>query len=131
MSWIKYMIKSIPIITCAYLLLITTVQAEKLPVAVALYPQCPLSLQLDGQSYALENEHIYAGPVEDRATLKPEPIPDKEGIEPSFWEHRGASSKYPFYLKCIYQNTPHYLVLNLRGARRCTSTQADTRMKCE
>jgi len=125
MSWTK----SIPIIVGSYCLLIMTAQAERLPVTVPLY-QCPSYLQLGFQSYALDIEtqgDVYNGPIEEMGALKPEPIPDDDNVEPSFWDYgdyRDANGnppiERPLYLKCRYKDTGHYLVLKMQGAYRCT-----------
>jgi len=129
MSWTKSILAAI----CCYCLLATAALAEKLPVITALYQQCPASLQLGSQSYALGAEHLYDGSIEEGFVLKPEPVP-VDAVEPSFWEYSYDSPfppPRPLYVKCLYQNIEHYLVLKLPGARRCTFDNMETRMKCE
>jgi len=126
MSWTKSILTAVG----CYCMLITTAQTEELAVAIPLYQQCPLYLQLNSQSYALEVESVYAGSIEDGAILKPEPMPTDNNIEPSFWVYT-TSPEYPFYIKCHYKGTKHYLVLNMQGARRCTFDNLEIRSKCE
>jgi len=127
MKWIK------PILTmaCCHGLLLAVAQAES--TVAPLFYQCPAFLQLDSQSYALEGTAVYDGPIEDRATLKPEPVPDDDNLESSFWDYGDYSDillERTLHLKCSYKNTGHYLVLEAKGAHRCTFTR-QTRTQCE
>jgi len=122
--------KSLLTTTCCYCLFTAIVQAET-PVASTY--QCPDHLQLGSLSYALEGTSVYDGPIEDRAMLKPEPVPDDDRLEPSFWDYGDYSNIFPeatLYLKCRYKNIEHYLVLKAKGARRCTFT-AETHTECK
>jgi len=125
-------IKSFLAALCMYALLVLTAQAEELPVATPLYPQCPLQLQLDGQSYALDDEDLYFNAIDWRLEVRPDAVPQEYNYpeEPDFWLYE-TYHKFPFYLKCNYENTQHYLVLELRGAHRCTRGKDEKRMKCE
>jgi len=121
MLWIK----SLLITACGYGLCAAIAQAETVPVSAALY-QCPAQLQLGAQSYTLAKADVYDGPIERMAQLKPEPIPDEDNVEPLFWDYGDYGAlldKTTLYLKCHYQNTGHYLVLEMKGARRCTFTE--------
>jgi len=127
MSWIKFVLTAV-----SSYFLIVAVQAEELPVTVPLYEQCPLSLQLDSGTYPLSYSQIYLGPIENQAVLRGKLVAEDYENESSFWLYE-TCPEFPFYLKCHYQDTWHYLVLPLHGARRCTqsSTGADGRVKCE
>jgi|GEM_PF-964604 len=118
-------IKLLLITACGYGLCAMSAQAENVPVSTALY-QCPTQLQLDAQSYALAKADVYDGPIEHMAQLKPEPTPDEDNVKPLFWDYGDYGAlldKTTLYLKCHYQNTGHYLVLEMKGARRCTFTE--------
>jgi len=132
--------KSILAIAGSYGLLIMTAQAEeRRPISIPLY-QCPAYLQLDSQSYALDLDiqgGVFDGPIEEMGALKPEPIPDDDNVEPSFWDYgdyRDADGnppvERPLYLKCRYKDTGHYLVLKMQGAYRCT-VQKGAPILCE
>jgi len=117
MSWTK----SILMVACGCCLWVTAAQAQQ--VTIPLY-QCPASLQVSSQSYELKREAVYDGPIEEMGELKPEPVPNNENIEPSFWTYEVSSpAERSLYLKCYYQGTEHYVVLKAQGARRCTFTE--------
>jgi len=120
MSWSRSILTAI----CCYWLPVTLVQAEELPVTTPLY-QCPTYLQLDTHSYALDTgrESVYDSPIEEMTVLKPEPVPDDDNVKPSFWDYGVASPKRPFYIRCYYKDTAHFLVIKAKGARRCTFTK--------
>jgi len=125
MLWIRPILAA----ACCYFLLVAATLADTIPVASPIY-ECPAYLQLDARSYVLDVEHVYDGPIEEQFILKPEPVPDDDGVEPSFWDYGRASPNRPFHIKCIYKDTGHYLVLEAKGARRCTFTD-QTPTRCE
>jgi len=127
MSWDKSILTTI----FGYCLLITTVLAEQRPVTNPLY-QCPAYLQVGSLSYALQEQTIHAGVIENRQALRSKPIPNEVGIPPSFWLYE-TCPKLPFYLKCHYEDPGHSIVLEMQNVRRCTQTftDVDSRIKCE
>jgi len=131
MSWTKFILA----ITASHCFLIMVAQAERLPVTTPLY-QCPAYLYLDYKSYPLdvENQSVCDGPVEEMGWLVPEPVPGDNN--PSFWDYgdyrdaNGNPPERPLYLECHYKDTGHYLVLEMKGAYRCTF-QKDAPVQCE
>jgi len=116
MSWIKA-------ISLALFCLISSVQAEP---SSWLY-QCPAQLQLHTQSHTLKGATVFDGPIEERATLVPEFIADAK--QSAHWE----AYQQTLYVKCRYQDTRHYIVLEAEGAKQCIQDVKDSvvRVQCK
>jgi len=96
-------------------LLVALVQAGENPIKKPLY-ECPRYFHLDSSPYALRGVTVFDGPVEEAASQVPEAVPDTE--EPDFLRYR-ASKDRTLYVKCIYENIRHYIVLEAAGAKQC------------
>jgi len=111
MWWNKYFFQAI----LGYLLLVAFAQAAENPIKKPLY-ECPRYFHLDSSPYGLRGVTVFDGPVEEAASQVPEAVPDTE--EPDFLRYT-ASKDRTLYVKCIYEDIRHYIVLEAEGAKQC------------
>jgi len=98
-----------------YFFLALAVQAAELPTKEPLY-ECPRYFHLDASPYSLRGATVFDGPIEERASLVPEAVPDTD--EPDFLRYK-ASENRTLYVKCIYEDIRHYIVLEAKDAKQC------------
>jgi len=126
MAWIKLGLGALTLICCQTLL---PAKAQTEQSSAPHQYQCPAQLQLGPNPHALRGATVFDGPIEDRASLVPESVPNES--EPVFWKYEAAQQR-TLHVKCIYQDTRHYIVLEAAGARQCTqsATVAAVRVQC-
>jgi len=81
--------------------------------------QCPTQIQVDGSPLSLAGLNVFEGPIENQVALAPETSPGDPGA--MHWRLDAGATPY---MKCRYQGSPHYLVLEAKGATRCIAKVA-------
>lgn len=77
--------------------------------------ECPQEWTYQGVHYPLRSVAVFDGPIEHQYILKPEEI-------------AGDTATWPFpegstpFMRCRYQDTNHYVVIEAKGARLCQAT---------
>jgi len=123
---LKMWMKSMLMATGYCILLTVAVQTQS--ASSPLY-QCPAQLQLGPHPHSLKKATIFDGPIEEGASLVPDLISD--GPQSPFWQYQAYERT--LYVKCIYEDTDHFIVLEAQGAKQCThrATVLAVSVQCE